>query len=88
MAAASTAPRLRTLIFVRSLWTSLNRMASSSPAIELSVSMMPSDSAITAPASRSMRRVTFAHARRPCISTRIVARDSPFSLSVVSGRIL
>ena len=61
-AAASTAPRLRTLIFVRSLETSLKRIASSRPAMLLSVSMMPSDSAITALASLSIRRVTSAQA--------------------------
>ena len=54
----------------------------------LSVSMMPSDSAIAALASFSIRRVTFAQARRPSISTRIVASASPFSFRVVSGRIL
>src|SRR6266446_3147976 len=73
-AAASTAPRLRTLIFVKSDETSLKRMASSSPAMLLRVSMMPSDSAITAPASRSIRRVTFAHVSLPWSSIRIVAR--------------
>ena len=52
------------------------------------VSMMPSDSAIAALASFSIRLETFAHARRPSISTRIVARAMPLSFSVVSGRIL
>src|SRR5436190_1822154 len=87
MAAASTAPRLRTLIFVRSLDTSLKRMASSRPAMLLRVSMMPSDSAITALASFNIRRETFAHASRPSISTRMVASARPLSLRVVSGRI-
>ena len=54
----------------------------------LRVSMMPSDSAMTALASLSILRVTFAQARRPSISTRIVASARPLSLSVVSGRIL
>src|SRR6266852_1010209 len=87
-AAASTAPRLRTLIFVKSDETSLKRMASSSPAMLLRVSMMPSDSAITATASRSIRRVTFAQVSFPWSSMRIVARARALSFKVVSGRIL
>src|SRR5260370_1026842 len=82
-AAASTGPRLRTLILVSESFTSLNRMASSSPAMLLSVSMMPSDSAITAFASFSIRRVTLAHASLPSSSTRMVASANPFSLRVV-----
>ena len=60
----------------------------STKVVPVAVPIEPALWKIAALASLSMGFVTFAQARRPSISTRIVARAMPLSFRVVSGRIL